>query len=80
MDRLVYLDNAATKQLSNEFFAQKKPFFRGICKRGTVSSFSLKARLAVEQSRSRVADRINARKERICFTSGGPWPTIRFFG
>ncbi|MDD3027240.1 MAG: hypothetical protein PHI41_04215 [Erysipelotrichaceae bacterium] len=48
MDRLVYLDNAATKRLSSDVFCGEGIFFfEEYANVASVSSFSLKARLAV---------------------------------
>ena len=72
MGRLVYLDNAATTRLSKRVFRAMEPFlFDEFANPAAVSKFALKSRVAVEQSRAQVAWVLNARKEQICFTSGG---------
>ncbi len=72
MDRLVYLDNAASMKLSNEVFQAMEPYlFEEYGNPSSVSRFALKSRVAVEQSRNEIARTINARKEQIIFTSGG---------
>lgn len=68
----VYLDNAATTALDEEVFEAMKPFM--LEKHGNPSSIhshGREVRTAIERSRKKVAESINASPSEIFFTSGG---------
>jgi cysteine desulfurase len=68
----VYLDYAATTPLDKRVFSQMKPYF--LEKFGNPSSLyaqGREAKEAVELSRHKIAELINARPSEIIFTSGG---------
>ncbi|HLM02721.1 MAG TPA: cysteine desulfurase family protein [Pyrinomonadaceae bacterium] len=72
MFRRVYLDNSATTPVDRQVVETMLPFLTE--KFGNASSihfFGQEARAAVDKSRHRVAEIINARPNEIVFTSGG---------
>lgn len=72
MDRIIYLDNAATTRVYPEVFEAMKPYFTEIyANPSTIYTFAGKAATAVERARQTLADLINADKEEIYFTGGG---------
>lgn len=72
MDRLIYLDNAATTRLSNEAFEKMKPFYlENYANPSSVYRFAAPAREAVEQARDDIGAVIGAKGSEIYFTGGG---------
>lgn len=69
---MIYLDNAATTQISEPVLKEMLPFLYD--QYGNASSaydLGMKPRKAIEQARKYVAELINAEPEEIYFTSGG---------
>lgn len=74
MDRVVYLDNAATTQVEPLVYDEMKPFFTEQFANPMTymhSSMGDMAHTAVEDARERVAGLIACRPEQVVFTSGG---------
>lgn len=72
MDKLIYLDNAATTATSPEVFEAMKPYFSELY--GNASSiyrFAGQATKAVDSARETIAKFINAKPSEIYFTGGG---------
>lgn len=72
MDKFIYLDNAATTQVSEEVLNEMFPFFRqNYGNPSAVHSFASEGRKAVDHARKQAAEIIGACSEEIYFTSGG---------
>lgn len=72
MNRLIYLDNAATTQVYPQVLDAMLPFFtEHYGNPSAIYSFANEAKKAVDQSRSTIADLIGASSEEIYFTGGG---------
>lgn len=72
MDRLIYLDNAATTKVAPEVYEAMKPYFEDYYgNAASVYRFAGESRNAVEQARASVADFLNAKPNEIYFTGGG---------
>ncbi len=72
MKQWIYLDNAATTPMSHEVLKSMEPYFeKEYGNPSGFSRFSDKPRKAVDESREKVADFLNASPEEIYFTSGG---------
>ena len=72
MDKLIYLDNAATTQVHPQVLEAMLPFFTE--EYGNPSAFygfSQKAKKAVEEAREQIANLIGAKPQEIYFTGGG---------
>lgn len=72
MESLIYLDNAATTQLSPEVLEEMKPYLTEYY--GNPSSiyrFAQKSSQAVERAREEIASMIGAKPSEIYFTGGG---------
>ncbi|MCM1268590.1 MAG: cysteine desulfurase NifS [Bacteroidales bacterium] len=72
MDRLIYLDNAATTAVKEEVYEAMQPYFCELY--GNPSSiyrFAGESRKAVEAARATVAEFLHAKPEEIYFTGGG---------
>jgi len=72
MQRIVYLDHAATTPVRKEVLEEMIPYFTG--KYGNPSSYYIlgtEAKEALELARGRVAKALNAESDEIFFTSGG---------
>lgn len=68
----VYADHAATTPLKPEALEAMLPWFKvGFGNPSSLHSFGQKARKAVEEARTTIAECIHARPEEIFFTSGG---------
>lgn len=72
VNHLVYADHAATTPLKPEALAAMLPWLKdGFGNPSSLHSFGQKARKAVEEARTTIAECIHARSEEIFFTSGG---------
>lgn len=72
MDRLIYLDNAATTKVDHEVFEAMKPYFEEVYgNASSMYSFAGKARKAVNDAREVIADYLGAKAREIYFTAGG---------
>ncbi|MDE6743852.1 MAG: cysteine desulfurase NifS [Lachnospiraceae bacterium] len=72
MKKLIYLDNAATTQVSEEVFNEMLPFFRQTyCNPSAIYSFAGEGKKAVDLAREKTAELIGAKMEEIYFTGGG---------
>lgn len=72
MNRMIYMDNAATTQLSEEVLQAMMPYFRGnYSNPSAVYSFADPSKKAVDQARAQAAKVIGAKTEEIYFTAGG---------
>ena len=69
---MIYLDNAATTQMSEEALHEMLPFFRqSYGNPSAVYQFAEQSRQAVERAREQTAALIGAKAEEIYFTGGG---------
>lgn len=72
MKKLIYLDNAATTQVSEEVLNEMLPFFRQTYSNpSAVYSFAGEGKKAVDHARKQAAGLIGANVEEIYFTGGG---------
>lgn len=72
MEKLIYLDNAATTQVHPEVLEAMLPFFtEDYGNPAAFYNFSQKAKKAVDEARENVANLIGAKPEEIYFTGGG---------
>ncbi len=72
MKKLIYLDNAATTQVSEEVLNEMLPFFRQTyCNPSAIYSFAGEGKKAVDLAREKTAELIGAKMEEIYFTGGG---------
>ena len=72
MKKLIYLDNAATTQVSEEVLNEMLPFFRQTYSNpSAVYSFAGEGKKAVDRARRQSAGLIGANVEEIYFTGGG---------
>lgn len=72
MDKVVYLDNAATTKTAKEVVEAMLPYFTEIYGNpSSVYKFSNKAKEAVLEARKTIAESIGAKPEEIYFTAGG---------
>ena len=72
MDRLIYMDNAATTPVYPEVYEAMKPYFDEVYGNpSAVYTFAGKAGTAVDDARQTIASVINAKPEEVYFTSGG---------
>ncbi|MDE6714045.1 MAG: cysteine desulfurase NifS [Lachnospiraceae bacterium] len=72
MKKLIYLDNAATTQVSEEVLNEMLPFFRQTyCNPSAIYSFAGEGKKAVDLARGKAAELIGAKVEEIYFTGGG---------
>lgn len=68
----VYLDNAATTQIANEVIKEIEPYLSTFFGNpSSTHSFGRQTKNAIEITRKKIADFINARSNEIVFTSGG---------
>ena len=72
MDKMIYLDNAATTQMSEQVLNEMLPFFRqSYGNPSAIYTFAGDAKHAVDAARGHAADLIGAKTEEIYFTAGG---------
>ena len=72
MERLIYMDNAATTSTAPEVVSAMLPFFTEYYGNpSAVYSFAETAKKAVEDAREKLAELIHAKKDEIYFTGGG---------
>lgn len=72
MDRLIYMDNAATTPVYPEVYEAMKPYFSEVYSNpSAVYTFAGKAGRAVDDARQTIASVINAKPEEVYFTAGG---------
>lgn len=72
MDHIIYMDNAATTQVSKDVLDTMLPYFReNYGNPSAVYSFADQSKKAVDQARTRAANVIGAKTEEIYFTAGG---------
>ncbi|MDF2505119.1 MULTISPECIES: cysteine desulfurase NifS [Clostridium] len=70
--KLVYLDYGASTPMNKEVFKEIEPYFYTFYGNpSSVSSFSEKSKMAIYNSRERIAKAINCQRNEIYFTSGG---------
>ncbi len=72
MEKIIYLDNAATTQTSERVLNEMLPFFRqSYGNPSAIYTFAGEAKKAVDTARGQAADLIGAKPEEIYFTAGG---------
>lgn len=73
MEKLIYMDNAATTSTAPEVVSAMLPFFTEYyCNPSSVYNFAQKSKMAIEDAREIIADSIGAAKSNeIYFTGGG---------
>lgn len=72
MNKIIYLDNAATTQLDEEVFGEMKPYFvEHYGNPSSVYSIASETKKAINIARERVAQCIGANTSEIYFTNGG---------
>ena len=72
MNKLIYLDNAATTQVKEEVLQEMLPFFKeNFSNPSAIYSFAQEGKKAVDKARKQAADLIGAKPEEIYFTAGG---------
>ncbi|MBQ8515432.1 MAG: cysteine desulfurase NifS [Ruminococcus sp.] len=72
MNKMIYLDNAATTQVSEAVLNEMLPFFREIYGNpSAIYDFAGEGKRAVDAARKQAADLIGANPEEIYFTGGG---------
>ncbi len=72
MEKLIYLDNAATTKTAPEVVEAMIPYFsEHYGNPSSIYGLAAESKMGVEQARKEIADIIGARKEEIYFTAGG---------
>lgn len=72
MDKLIYLDNAATTSVREEVLEAMLPYFKEeYANPASIYTFAQKSKKAVDESRRTIAELIGAKEKEIYFTSGG---------
>lgn len=72
MDKLIYLDNAATTAVNPEVFEAMKPYFlENYSNPNSVYTFAQQSKRAVEDARETIAGILGAKANEIYFTGGG---------
>lgn len=72
MEKLIYLDNAATTALKPEVFEAMKPYFlENYSNPNSIYTFAQQSKKAVDEARETIAGLIGAKTNEIYFTAGG---------
>lgn len=72
MQKVVYMDNAATTMVDPAVVSEMLPYFtKQYGNPSSIHSLGLEAREAIERSREKIASSIKSRVDEIIFTSGG---------
>lgn len=72
MDKIIYMDNAATTKVKKEVLDEMLPYFTDCYSNpSSIYKFALKSKNAVEKARETIAASLNASVDEIYFTSGG---------
>lgn len=72
MEKLVYMDNAATTPVKEEVLKEMTPYFTEYYGNpSSIYGLGSKSKVAVEQSREKIANILNVKPREIFFTSGG---------
>ncbi|MDE6888510.1 MAG: cysteine desulfurase NifS [Eubacterium sp.] len=72
MEKLIYLDNAATTALRPEAFEAMKPYFmENYSNPNSVYTFAQQSKKAVDEARETIAGLLGAKANEIYFTAGG---------
>lgn len=72
MNKLIYLDNAATTSVKPEVFEKMKPYFmENYSNPSSVYSFAQESKKAVDDARDQIASLLGAKSNEIYFTGGG---------
>ena len=72
MEKLIYLDNAATTALRPEVFEAMKPYFlENYSNPNSIYTFAQQSKKAVDEARETIAGVIGAKPDEIYFTAGG---------
>ena len=72
MARMFYLDNAATTPVRKEVLLAMKPYWvTSFGNPGSITKMGVKAKRAVEEARSNIADYLSRRPNEIVFTGSG---------
>lgn len=72
MNKVIYMDNAATTQVNEEVLNEMLPYFRQIYSNpSAVYSFAGEGKKAINKARQQAADVIGVNAEEIYFTGGG---------
>ncbi len=84
MNRLIYMDNAATTKTAPEVVEAMLPYFTEYYGNpSSIYDFSSRSKEAISRARGQIADTIGAKKEEIYFTAGGSesdnWALIAAF-
>lgn len=68
----IYLDNAATTPVAKEVFEEMAPYFsENFGNASSIHSYGRDAKEALEKSREKISNKLNAEPSEIIFTSGG---------
>ena len=72
MEKLIYLDNAATTALKPDVFEAMKPYFlENYSNPNSIYTFAQQSKKAVDEARETIAGLIGAKTNEIYFTAGG---------
>ena len=72
MEKLIYLDNAATTSLKEEVLEEMMPYLKeNYSNPSSIYDFAQKAKKAVEDARSVIANALGAKDREVYFTGGG---------
>lgn len=72
MNRQIYLDNAATTKIADEVLDAMLPWLKeGYGNASSIYSFGNKSKVAIEESRDKIASYFGCKPKELFFTSGG---------